>query len=287
MNWDFDAIGTHWRIVTPRPLSQKLCTSILARIETFDRSYSRFRDDGLIADIRRSAGKYTLPLDAEPLITFYHQLYDLTDGNVSPLVGRALEQLGYDAEYSLTPGQVDAVPSLPEAISYIAPELEVKQTGLVLDFGAAGKGYLVDIVGDVLRAHDQHEFVINAGGDILVGGSTCRIELEDPLDPTRSLGYVELAPGQAISASSASRRKWRNLHHIINPQSGQPENNLVASWVIANSCMLADGLATSLWFAAPSKLSQEFQFAYLLIAGDSMRQSADFSATLYTEETQA
>ena len=284
MHWDFDAIGTHWRITAPQAIQQKLRTEILDRIEVFDRSYSRFRSDGLIAAIRDKAGKYTLPADAEPLLQLYKRLYEMTDGHVSPLVGRALEQLGYDAEYSLTPGQVDTIPTWDEALSYEPPELEVKQAGLVLDFGAAGKGYLVDIVAELLRKDGHEEFVVNAGGDVFVHGRSQRIELEDPLDPTRSLGYVELRSGHAICASAANRRRWRDVHHIINPEDGQSDDSLTASWVITDSCMLADGLATAVWFAEPQNLSEEFEFDYLLIAGDSMRHSEGFNATLYTKD---
>lgn len=283
--WEFEAIGTQWQIITAKPISDALKSSIMARVDMYDKTYSRFRSDSLVSRIRSKAGRYRLPDDAGPLLVFYKQLYDLTDGNITPLVGRAMEQLGYDAQYSLTPGRVDSVPGWDEALSYQPPVLEAKQSGLVLDFGAAGKGRLVDIIYDILLGHDHDELVINAGGDICVHGATQRIELEDPHDQTRSLGYVELDSGQAICASAANRRTWGKHHHIVNPHTGQSEQSLSASWVIADDCMHADGLATAMWFTEAAKLARQFQFGFLLIAGDSMRHSEGFNATLYTKDS--
>ncbi|MCA9330505.1 FAD:protein FMN transferase [Candidatus Saccharibacteria bacterium] len=285
MNWDFDAIGTHWRITTPVLIGSEEKTSIIDRIEAFDWSYSRFRNDGLIAGIRETVGTHVLPDDAEPLINFYRRLYDVTGGGITPLIGRTLEQLGYDADYSLNPGETDSLPSWGDALAYHHPVLEVKQAGLVLDFGAAGKGYLVDIVADMLRACDHHEFVINAGGDITVRGESRRIELEDPHDTSRSIGFVELKSGQSICASATSRRRWRNLHHVIDPNTLLPTDTIVASWVIADSCMMADGLATALWFSNPAKLLRTFPVEYLLIKADQIQSSSQFGARLYTGET--
>ena len=88
--WQFDAIGTRWSIDTGRPVEAALREIIERRIEGFDRTYSRFRDDSLVAKIAEKSGEYDFPADVEKLIRFYRELYDATDGAVSPLVGNAL-----------------------------------------------------------------------------------------------------------------------------------------------------------------------------------------------------
>lgn len=282
MDWEFDAIGTRWCITAVKPITDDTKQAVIERIMAFDWSYSRFRDDGLIATIRARPGTYVLPADAEPLLSWYWQLYDVTDGGLTPLVGRTLEQLGYDAAYSLQPGDVDNIPTWEQAMDYLSPVLTVHLPDVVLDFGAAGKGYLVDIVAELLGEHEHQAFVINAGGDIRVMGQTLRVELEDPYDSTRSLGYVELQSGQAICASATNRRRWAGVHHVIDPHTRQPTDAITASWVIAESCMQADGIATALWFTAPELLAEQFRYEYLLIRGDTMQSSAKFGARLYT-----
>jgi thiamine biosynthesis lipoprotein ApbE len=75
------------------------------RIDDFERTYSRFRDDSFVAHIAaaREGGRFQFPEDSTVLFDLYDRLYKATAGAVDPLVGRSLELLGYDRTYSLTP----------------------------------------------------------------------------------------------------------------------------------------------------------------------------------------
>ncbi|RYJ06730.1 MAG: hypothetical protein EON52_04870 [Actinomycetales bacterium] len=101
-DWRFDAIGTAWSIGTPDPIAPGLRTAITARIDSFDRTWSRFRV-GSAANALRTEREVDLGPDAPAILAVYDRLFALTAGAVSPLVGGALEQLGYGAGYTLTP----------------------------------------------------------------------------------------------------------------------------------------------------------------------------------------
>ena len=98
--WQFEAIGTAWQIDTAKPLAQPAVADVLGCIRRFDKTWSRFRDVSLISDIARGPGEWELPPEADTLLTFYDELYVLTNGAVNPLIGRTLSDLGYDAGYS-------------------------------------------------------------------------------------------------------------------------------------------------------------------------------------------
>src|SRR3989338_5226434 len=104
---EFEAIGTHWNIelfnLSATVQTSVLKEKVLNRINEFDAIYSRFRDDSLVTKMSKAAGTYELPKDALPLLDLYQELYTLTNGLVTPLIGNALEQAGYDAAYSLEP----------------------------------------------------------------------------------------------------------------------------------------------------------------------------------------
>src|SRR3954471_3285285 len=89
--WCFEAIGTQWCIEVFEPLSNKAAVSIQrairTRIAAFDRAYSRFRADSFIMRLSRKAGTYHLPADGQALFDLYAELYELTDGAVTPLIG--------------------------------------------------------------------------------------------------------------------------------------------------------------------------------------------------------
>jgi len=283
-SWEFEAIGTHWWVGLFEHTSADrliaLQRKVAERIERFDKTYSRFRDDSLVSRIATQAGVYAFPEDGRMLIELYKRLYDATDGAVTPLIGDLLVAAGYDAHYSLQAKEMRAPRAWDEVLTYADGVLTVRQP-VVLDFGAAGKGYLVDIVANLLMDEGVHDFCIDAGGDLYVrGGNTIHVGLEHPDDVSKIVGVAEL-DNQAVAGSSPNRRAWKDYHHIMDPHVLRSTVGLKASWVVADSGLLADGLATALFFVPPDKLKQ-FDFEYLLINDDNQyKQSVNFPAELF------
>jgi thiamine biosynthesis lipoprotein len=155
---------------------------------------------------------------------------------------------------------------------------------VLIDVGAAGKGYLVDLVGEILHEHDVDEFVIDASGDLLVSSALPRrIALEHPFDPSLAIGVVELRRG-SICASGSNRRVWgEGLHHILDGRTGEPTRDVIATWAIAETALVADGLATALFFAPPSKLAETFEFDYVrMFANGRAEHSAGLDGELFS-----
>lgn len=288
MKFSFDAIGTSWTIEIFSAISpvkaDTMQQNILTRVDTYDINYSRFRSDSLVSTMAATTGKYKLPDDARQLINLYRQLYDISGGAVTPLIGRVLESAGYDASYSLKAKEVSAPPSWNEALEYDFPYLLVKQPTL-LDFGAAGKGYLLDIVGGLLEEQGINNYYINAGGDILYknpGSTPLQIALEDPGDLTEAVGIAKLPEG-SLCGSSGNRRAWGKYHHIIDPHSLESPRHIAAVWVTAGSGLLADGLTTALFLVSPVELKKHFDFEYAVLSTDySLKHSPDFPADFFT-----
>lgn len=259
----FEAIGTTWQIDTTDPIPDDLQRRVHDRIDAFDRTYSRFRDDSLVSAIALTAGTFVFPDDAPPLFDVYRRLYAATDGRMSPLIGGALERLGYDRTYSLRPsGPPAPVPSWDDSFAWDGHALTTVRP-VTVDVGAAGKGYLVDIVGGMLRAAGVTRFTVDASGDILHSGQPLRIALEHPLDPSKAVGVVSLGDG-SICASASNRRSWgAGLHHLIDATTGLPTQEVIATWAIAATALEADGIATALFFADPRRILEEFVFTYV------------------------
>jgi thiamine biosynthesis lipoprotein len=287
----FQAIGTRWDITLAESLPdaewQQLLDTLRARIDQFDKVYSRFRSDSLVTQMAHAAGRYELPADAFALLKCYEALYRATNGRLTPLIGQVMVESGYDAAYSLQPkaGILQSPPRWEEVLSYDTEGLVLHQPAL-LDFGAAGKGYLVDLVSDVLQAAGHKSYLIDAGGDILHrsrAGDELKAGLENPFDTSEAIGVVSLK-NQSLCASAGSKRRWAGWHHIIDPVSLTSPENVVATWVLADSTMLADGLATALFFTDPEILRMRFDFSYALLDADKgVRYAKDFPVTLFEE----
>lgn len=278
----FDAIGAPWQIDTAEPIGSTTEAALRNRIETFDRTWSRFRDDSLVTRISATPGVYEFPEDAPALFELYQSLYDATDGAVTPLVGRALERLGYDRTYSLrASGSPSPVPAWDDSVAWDGHALTTVSR-VVVDVGAAGKGYLVDIVGRLLAAHGIRNFLIDASGDLLHSGAgSARIALEHPADPTSAIGVANISNG-SLCASASNRRAWNGAHHILDAATGLPTRDVVATWAIAPTALQADGLATALFFSTADRLAGIAAFTYVRMFADGrVEHSADFDGELY------
>lgn len=276
----FEAIGTRWRIDTAQEIHSELITQVFGTIRAFDIKWSRFRTDSLVTTRSNTTGAITLDTDEEAMLLLYKKLNDMSDGAITPLIGRTLADLGYDARYSLQPqksvhttGAWDTVLELQDStLTFIQPAL--------LDIGAAGKGLLVDRVSALLKQQLQ-TYTIDAGGDIYVYGHTEKIGLERPDDTSKIIGTVSTY-NQALCGSASNRRAWRGYHHIVDARSNTPVESVVASWALSDSAMRADMATTALFFIEPDTLKQFIDTAYVVMYSDgSLRYAKEKEIEIY------
>lgn len=289
-SWSFEAIGTSWTVDVDRPAGPAVRRAVADRVEAFDRDWSRFRPGSVVDALRAGAGRHRLPDDAAPLIEVYDALHRLTAGAVSPAVGGSLEHLGYDAAYSLRPGPGHVPAPDWGAVRWEPPYL-VTSEPLVLDVGAAGKGYLADLVAAVVREHtDGAGVTVDASGDLVhrpgPGASPLRVALEHPRKPGYAVGVVSLdgSPGaRALCASATNRRTWADgVHHVLDARTGAPTGDVLATWVVADDARTADAVATALFLAPPETLRRELDFTWVTYdARGALRASPDLAGELF------
>lgn len=183
-SFTFEAIGSWWNIQFETPAHfealhiEKLKKEMLDRIEEYDRAFSRFRPDSAVS-LQSAQQSYTFPPYAHELFTFYQKMEKLTDGLFTAQVGKLLSDLGYDAEYSL--GREKKVSA------------QSKNMDNALDYGAAGKGHLVHLLGEILQDSGYSSYLINGSGDITHSGlQAIRVGLENPNDTQKIIGVTTI-----------------------------------------------------------------------------------------------
>lgn len=281
--WEFDAIGTRWRIDTATELPDEARAAADRVIEAFDSAWSRFRADSLVSLLARGGGPVPVPPDAAAMLDAFEELSLATSGAVNPLVGASLERLGYDASYSLRPGEPLAAPTnWPTRVRWRDQRLALDEPAMI-DVGALGKGRLVDVVARTLEPWTDGRAVIDASGDLLVTGVRQRIGLEHPFDAKRAIGVWEVTDA-ALCASAANRRAWGDgLHHVLDARTGVPVRVVAATWVVADTGMRADALATALFFDGGDELAHRWgaEWVRMLTTGR-VEWSHGCSAELFT-----
>lgn len=268
-DFSYKALGTGWHITIwddiPDNVFEDLKNNIINLTQDFDQTYSRFIDSSLVSKIAQSKGKYTVPTDFTEMLKMYTDLYLLTQKKLNPLIGFTISDLGYDAEYSLTPKEsIRKTPDLFETVKILGGT-EIETTGEVLfDFGALGKGYMVDKIVNYLKTLKLNKFLVDGSGDIYYfGDEKIQVGLEDPEDSSKVIGSIDMLTG-AMCASGTNRRKWKNHHHVIDPTTSLSTEGIVSTWVISDNTALSDALASCLFFVPPEELSK-FKFEYCIM----------------------
>jgi FAD:protein FMN transferase len=281
--FSFEAIGTQWHIDTPGELTADARAAVVRVIDEYDAAYSRFRPDSLISALTADGGHIDLPPSGEALGHLFRTLHRLTDGAMSPLVGRSLDQLGYDAGYSLVPrGAPVPAPAWDATFQWHGTSIRSGRP-VTVDVGAAGKGQLVDLVSAALRETGHPEHTVDAGGDMVhYGPTSLRVALEHPYTPGSAIGTVALQD-RALCASASNRRRWADgFHHVLDATTGQCVDTVVASWVLADDALVADALATALFLVPPEVLLTEFNFDYIRVSSEGRAQySSSLAGALF------
>lgn len=289
MTHSWDALGTKFKItiwddLLPERFNEIAATAV-RMAEMFDEQYSRFRTDSLITLLSKETGVFEVPHDLIKMLRLYEVLYDATLGSMTPAIGFALEDIGYDPMYSLSPKEtVRATPDLTTSLRIVNDTHLELMTPILLDLGALGKGYLVDILHDFLQSEGCTRFLVDGSGDIRFSGDGAPIicALEHPYDQTLAIGTFTLASG-SLCASAINRRAWRTYNHYLDPITKQSPENIVATWAYASNAALADALSTALFFADPESLQTRFPFEYLVLDRNlHAKSSTGFTAELFT-----
>ncbi|MFU0558052.1 FAD:protein FMN transferase [Gardnerella vaginalis] len=302
------ALGTGIIISSSVPISQRVQKRIRDFVEEYESVLSRFRADSLVSRMAcaSAGGDFEFPTWAGPLFALYSEFYAATHGAFDACIGADLLALGYDNSVQFIPKSAASASDDSNSWANYRRALpitwaDISQDGgsatlhtnqpVQLDFGAAGKGYFVDLVTQILKeelggempsdcdSHADFDFLVNAGGDMRAcfseENNQIKVALENPFDTTQAVGVASIASG-ALCASSAARRRWKvkdasgfesNLiaTHLINALDGIPACDLCASWayVPSKTCdfptAYADALATALFVSKESDLQKIVQ----------------------------
>lgn len=285
----FEALGTRFSITFfdegRNEEFQRLARECEKKVRVFDALYSRFKSDSLVSELSRGTGSREVPRELVEMLRLYQKLNRATDGKINPAIGFLLEDVGYDAAYSLTPKEeVRKVYLLDEALSIEDDTHITLHESVLLDLGALGKGYIIDQLHAFLLEAGIEKFLIDGSGDIRYFSKhdepiVCG--LEDPTDTTKVIGTISITGG-ALCASATNRRRWHGYNHYIDPESGVSPEVISAVWVKAETAVLADGLSSALFFTVPEAFS-EFQFEYLVVNQSmGIKKSAGFAADLFS-----
>jgi FAD:protein FMN transferase len=228
---------------------------------------TRFNPDSELMQLTTRIG---VPVAVSPIVfeavRFAISVAKDTGGAFDPAIGHRMEARGFNREdrtgriiYTEV-AAADDVSFRDVRVDEDAQTITLERP-LVLDLGAVAKGLAIDAAARELEP--LTDFVIDAGGDLYLGGSSPRgsdwfVGVRHPRSPGELIHSMRLS-NQAVCTSGdyervAGRRGDADLaaeHHILNPRSGTSPAAVASATVVAPTAMLADALATAAFVLGP------------------------------------
>jgi thiamine biosynthesis lipoprotein len=127
--------------------------------------------------------------------------------------------------------------------------LSIRPSGNALNVDALGKAYIIDRAAAAIRtaAPDVRSLVLNIGGDIVVWGRDCEIDVTDPSashDNADPVTRITLR-NEAVATSGIYARGA----HLLDARTGSASVSPATATVIARDAVTANALATTLCIA--------------------------------------
>jgi thiamine biosynthesis lipoprotein ApbE len=251
-SWQALGTGAHVIVTNARRLAaaRRLLESGLADV---DAACSRFRPDSelmrlpeapLVPGTAPRPG-WTGPVRVSPLLAeaigVALRAARVTDGDVDPTLGTAMDAIGYDRDFPLVAPdgpavrlRVRAAPGWRLVDFDETGRLLSLPAGVRLDLGATAKAWAADRYAAMIAGELDCGVLVNLGGDIAVAGPAPEggwlIRIQDvsgrPGEPPDGPGPVVAITGGGLATSSTAARRWRRggdvLHHILDPRTGLP-----------------------------------------------------------------
>ena len=214
---------------------------------------------------------------------------DMTGGMLDITIGALVRAYGfaYEKRRELLDSEIDSM------MMYVGYEkLKLKGDTLYksypqtqMDFNAVAQGYTTDQISDFLKRHNISSHIVDVGGEVYASGlkpdgQNWRVAVEQPSDSMSServFNTLIKLKNQSIVTSGNYRKfyveKGIKYSHTINPKTGRPsKNTLLSVSIVANTAVMADGLATACMVMGLDKtkefLDEHPQYAAILIYSD-------------------
>ncbi len=255
--WTFRAMNTEIAMAAPELgeiAERELALDMQHLFRETERRFSRFLPDSELARLNRADGPIAVSGELLDLLVRARAHAIDTDGIFDADVGAAMRASGYDRSFA--PGGLDrdTPPDAPPCASDGVIRIDEKHRRVArppsveIDLGGFLKGHTVDRAAALASV----AVIVDAGGDAVLRGAPpgdvgWTVEIEDPHDPSRTIGTF-VVRDRAIATSAANRRRWnrgtRVMHHLIDPRTRTPaRTDLAQATVIAPTAEQADVMA--------------------------------------------
>jgi thiamine biosynthesis lipoprotein len=236
----------------------------IKRLETL---MSPWLDSSDVTRINRSAGKERVKVSPETfeVIQKAQEISELSEGGFDITIG-PLTELWRKAREKKIPPPVEDVKEKLGLVNFKNIEMDqegkvfLKKKDMAIDLSGIAKGYAVDRVFELLKSLGYRNLIVNAGGDLRVGGlknnQPWSIGIQNPRESKNILARISVSD-MAVATSGDYEKffiyEGKRYHHIFNPKDGFPTDDCQSVTVLCKEGMIADALATAVFVLGAEK----------------------------------
>jgi len=247
--------------------AQKAALQAFQEIKRIEYLMSPWIESSDVNRINRSAGNDGVKVSPETIevIKRAQEVSKLSGGGFDITVGPLVE-LWRKARERGAPPEMEEVKEALNLVNFrnlkthYGGKVSLRKKGMSIDLGGIAKGYAVDRAFELLKALGYRNLVVNAGGDLRVGGSKPEgpwsIGIQHPRDPEKIMARISIS--DTAVATSGDYEKFfihqdKRYHHILNPKNGFPAEGCQSVTVLHKEGATADALATAIFVLGPEK----------------------------------
>jgi thiamine biosynthesis lipoprotein len=254
-------------IVNDEEKANKAALQAFQEIKRIETLMSPWLDSSDVTRINRSSGKERVKVSPETMevIKKAQEISELSEGGFD-ITADALTELWRGARKKKIPPSIEEVKEKLGLVNFKNIEMDqegkvfLKKKGMAIDLGGIAKGYAVDRAFELLKSLGYKNLIVNAGGDLRVGGTKNKqpwsIGIQNPREFQKILARISVL--DTAIATSGDYEKYfiyqgKRYHHIFNPRDGFPTEGSQSVTIIAKDCITADGLATAVFVLGAEK----------------------------------
>lgn len=265
----FSAMGSRCEIrlaAADASHARRLAALAIAEVRRIEHKYSRYRNDSILSQINRAAGRHAIACDDETsaLLDYADAVYRASQGRFD--ISSGVLRQAWDFRHAQLPQATQLAALLPlvdwRRVVRTPGAVYLPQAGMELDFGGFGKEYAVDRSAEVLLAQGVQHGYVNLGGDMrFLGpqpdGTPWQIGIQHPRDAQATIASIAISRG-ALTTSGDYERYFelagQRYCHLLDPRSGMPVTHWRSVSVLAPLALTAGSCSTSAMLAAQQGL---------------------------------
>lgn len=249
--------------------TEKIYKEISDCLLKIERTFSSTDKNSFLYKLNENGYTKNFTGDFLEFLSLYQPAYavsKISDGAFDLSVNPLIELWNIKAENPKVPAEEDIKKTLskvgwknlPDATSeedLNKPLFQFGEAGMSINFGAAAKGYAADCICAILRRNKVQKAIVDLGGNIYCygkkeNGKPWTVGIKNPEEPAGNPLLKLTTESTSVVTSGTYERFFiqdgKKYHHILDPKTGYPvDNDLASVTIICRSSTAADIFSTT------------------------------------------